>query len=594
MLVLFRGELVAQTTGQETCDLQALRASESEFLRLVKVRRDSPGAVTDEGFRQASTTYVVNANRCYEALYGQSVQYIDDGGLLFDASGAQPYNLAGSKWGPGTQFPSGPNVAGPGIGGGIVTYSFMPGGISFTSEFQGAGNGSSVPVTSMPTFSPCFLTEIANAFAAWAAVANIQFVQVADNGAAFNAAGATGDIRIAAHAFDGAFSVLAHAYYPPPNGTSASGDMHFDVAENWSCSSGPGVIDIGVVAIHEIGHSIGLQHEATNPAIMQPFYNPALNAPLIDDINGAVQIYGRAGRRTTASDFDGDGKADIGVWRPSTGVWSVIRSLDQALFTRQWGAGFSPYNDVPVAADYDGDGKTDVAIWRSSTGDWYIVKSSDGGIIQRQWGSANSPYFDVPVPADYDGDGKADLAVWRRSTGEWFYLRSSNGSFMAQQWGAGNAPYNDVPVPADYDGDGKADLAVWRPSTGEWFYLRSSNGSFMGQQWGAGNAPFSDVPVPADYDGDGKADIAVWRPFTGEWFILRSSNGTFLGQQWGSASAPYLDVPVPADYDGDGRTDIAVWRSSTGFWYISRSSGGSSTTPQLGSSTDRPIPKRGP
>ncbi len=85
MLVLFRGELAAQTTVQETCDLRALQATESEFLRLVKVRRDSPGAVTDEGFRQASTNYVETANRCYEALYGQSVEYIDDGGLLFDA-----------------------------------------------------------------------------------------------------------------------------------------------------------------------------------------------------------------------------------------------------------------------------------------------------------------------------------------------------------------------------------------------------------------------------------------------------------------------------------------------------------------------------
>ena len=426
MLVLFRGELVAQTATQGTgtvdlagtCDLRALQASEDEFLRLVRVRRDSAGAVTDEGLRQASTNYVMNANRCYEALYGQSMEQIDDGGLVFGPSGSQPYNLAGRKWGPGTSFAPGPNVAGPGIGGGIVTYSFMASGISFESVEP--GSGASVTLTSMPRFSPCFLTEITNAFAAWSAVANIQFVQVADNGLAFNASGATGDIRIAAHAFDGPSSVLAHAYYPPPNGTSASGDMHFDVAENWTCTSGPGAIDIGIVAIHEIGHSIGLQHEASNPAIMQPFYNPALTAPLADDINGAVRIYGPAGRRSTASDFDGDGKADIGVWRPSTGVWFVTRSLDQASFSQQWGAGFSPYNDVPVPADYDGDGRTDVAIWRSSTGDWYIVKSSDGGIMTRQWGTGNSPYLDVPVPADYDGDGKADIAVWRPSTGEWF------------------------------------------------------------------------------------------------------------------------------------------------------------------------------
>jgi hypothetical protein len=42
-----------------------------------------------------------------------------------------------------------------------------------------------------------------------------------------------GDIRIGAHRFDGAGKVLAHTYYPPPNGSSAAGDSHYDSSENW-------------------------------------------------------------------------------------------------------------------------------------------------------------------------------------------------------------------------------------------------------------------------------------------------------------------------------------------------------------------------
>jgi len=52
-------------------------------------------------------------------------------------------------------------------------------------------------------------------------------------------------------------------------------------------------------------------------------------------------------------------------------------------------------NDVPVPADYDGDGKADIAVWRPGEGYWYILKSSDGGVVQIQWGTVG----DVPVSA---------------------------------------------------------------------------------------------------------------------------------------------------------------------------------------------------
>ena len=33
--------------------------------------------------------------------------------------------------------------------------------------------------------------------------------------------------------FDGVFGVLAHGFYPPANGNSAAGDIHFDVGGTW-------------------------------------------------------------------------------------------------------------------------------------------------------------------------------------------------------------------------------------------------------------------------------------------------------------------------------------------------------------------------
>jgi subtilisin family serine protease len=266
------------------------------------------------------------------------------------------------------------------------------------------------------------------------------------------------------------------------------------------------------------------------------------------------------------NDFDGDGLADIGVYRPSNGVWYIVRSSFGTGSEQQWGWP----GDIPVPSDYDGDGQRDVAVYRPSDGVWYIFGSSTG-VATTAWGVAG----DVPVPADYDGDGKADVAMYRPSNGGWYTIRSSGG-IAWQQWGMSD----DLPVPADYDGDGKVDPAVYRPSNGVW-YVALSSGPISTLQWGLP----TDTAVPADYDGDGRADVAVYRPSTGVWFVVRSSSGTGSQTQWGWPG----DVPIPGDYDGDGRADITVFRPSTGTWYQLRTSTGDTFVLSWGAAGDIPL-----
>jgi hypothetical protein len=157
-------------------------------------------------------------------------------------------------------------------------------------------------------------------------------------------------------------------------------------------------------------------------------------------------------------DFDGNGTADVSVFRPSNGYW-YVRGGSYV----KWGVA----GDIPVPGDYDGDGTTEIAVFRPSNGYWYVK----GGSYVK-WGVAG----DIPVPGDYDGNGTTEIAVFRPSNGYW-YVRG--GSYV--KWGVAG----DIPVPGDYDGDGTTEIAVFRPSNGYW-YVRG--GSYV--KWGvAGDIP---------------------------------------------------------------------------------------------------------
>jgi len=275
--------------------------------------------------------------------------------------------------------------------------------------------------------------------------------------------------------------------------------------------------------------------------------------------------------KNRVSDFDGDGKTDFSVFRPSNGDWQIsFSSLPQATFNTNFGLN----GDVIVPADYDGDGKSDLAIFRPSTGTWWIRRSSSpDNFVAVQFGSNG----DIPVAADYDADGKTDIAVWRPTTGTWYVLQSTLG-IRILQWGIST----DRPMVGDFEGDGKADIAVWRPSTGIWYVLQSSSSIPMFGYWGTNG----DKPVSADFDGNGISDFAVYRPSTGIWYIMDPVTGAFQGFSWGISE----DMPIPADYDGDAKADVTVYRPSTREWYRLNSSNGTINVRLFGEPGDRPSP----
>ena len=264
-------------------------------------------------------------------------------------------------------------------------------------------------------------------------------------------------------------------------------------------------------------------------------------------------------------DYDGDGKADISVFRAAENKWYILQSSDFSVVQKV----FAVSGDILAPADYDGDGKTDLAIFRPSTGAWWYQSSITNAQINVNWGQSG----DIPRPADFDGDGKADYVVYRPSNNVW-YRYGSTGVTSILAFGIAG----DKPLIGDFDGDGKSDVAVFRPATGDWWYAGSVSGQFTTVHWGANG----DIPVPGDYDGDGKTDLVVFRPSDGGWYILYST-GSYTIATFGTAG----DKPVAADYDGDGKTDIAVFRPSNRTWYLLQTTSGFGAA-QFGVSSDVP------
>ena len=463
----------------------------------------------------------------------------------------------------------------------ITDIAFLPDGrlfaITFTELLEvDLNNGSTTEIATFDSF--CGLNALASDFSGILYAASVcgELVRIDPNTGTATLVGLFGEDLVSSGdlAFD-----LDGTLYGTATASGPSGDLlvRVDVASGLATVIGAiGFSNVFGLAVAPNGDLYG----AANP---DPTGTPTLLlinkssgvGTAVGQLTGASGMFGFASHPSVGllpgfpADFDGDGKTDIAVYRPSTGTWYIINSASFTWTAREWGVA----GDIPVPGDYDGDGKDDITAYRPSTGMWFIIQSSNGAVREQQWGVPG----DIPVPGDYDGDGKTDVAAYRPSTGTWFIINSSTGGVRAQQWGLPG----DRPVPGDYDGDGKTDIAAYRPSTGVWFIINSSTGGVTAQQWGVAG----DIPVPGDYDGDGKTDIAAYRPSTGVWFIIQSSTGAVRAQQWGVAG----DIPVPGNYDGDGKTDIAAYRPSTGEWFIIQSSTGAVRQQQWGIGGDQPL-----
>jgi len=227
----------------------------------------------------------------------------------------------------------------------------------------------------------------------------------------------------------------------------------------------------------------------------------------------------------------------IGVFRNSThifyqdfngnGVWNGTKD-DRAY-------NFGITEDIPVSGDWNGDGRTEIGVFRPSTHLFYLDFNGNGAwngaIIDRAYNFGITG--DMPLSGDWNGDGTTEIGVFRPST-HLFYLDYNgngawNGALVDNQYNFGIT--GDNPVSGDWNGDGRTEIGVFRPSA-HLFYLDYNgngiwNGAAIDKQYNYGIT--GDLPLSGDWNSNGKTEIAVFRSSTHIFYLDSNGNGAWNG-----------------------------------------------------------------
>ncbi len=231
---------------------------------------------------------------------------------------------------------------GPGLGCADLTYHFENGtpDISGNDEWQ----------------------VVRDAFAEWVNYAGLTFTETGTAGLANSidilwAAGDHGD----GNPFDGPSGTLAHAYFP-----EFGGDMHFDEAENWTTTGGG--IDLFAVAVHEIGHALGLRHSENDAAVMAPFYAGAISGLHPDDIAGVRAMYSATPRGGGAGYCAASGENSSFEWIEQTVINGSTKTSGNnggyGNFTGDTPIDLTPGSTVPVSLTPAFSGTVYDEFWR--------------------------------------------------------------------------------------------------------------------------------------------------------------------------------------------------------------------------------------
>lgn len=255
-----------------------------------------------------------------------------------------------------------------------------------------------------------------------------------------------------------------------------------------------------------------------------------------------------------ASDFNGDGKADLLVASGGVSSLSIYLGNGDGTFRLGFEGAGPPFPGHVVVADFNGDGKADLAVYGMATIQIWLGIGDGNFLAPLSVSAGGGPM----IAGDFNGDGKADLAFTVDTTLT-ILLGNGDGTFQP----ALNTTLNVLPTAlagADLNGDGKLDLVAVGSNTVTVF-LGRGDGTFAAPSSFPARNTLNDVSI-TDINGDGKLDLAMptWNgsiATDGLTLMLGNGDGTFQSPVTYNTGLSPTSL-VAGDFNGDGRTDLAV------------------------------------